>query len=79
MALSGWAARFTTARWRAVFAGARWLYGQGRERLDKNLTPYEQRELWELLRKSRGRRSKLSGREQDRFRALVREGIFGRR
>jgi hypothetical protein len=78
MAVSGWAARFGKVRWRAAFAAARWLYGQGRERLDKNLTPFEQRELWELLKKSRGRRARLSRREQDRFRALVRSGVFGR-
>jgi len=77
VALSGLAARFTTARWRAAFGAAKWLYGQGRERLTKNLTPAEQRELWELLRKSRGRRVNLSQREQERFRALVRRGVFG--
>ena len=70
-------ARFTTARWRAAFASAKWLYGQGRERLTKNLTPVEQRELWELVKKSRGRRVNLSQREQERFRALVRRGVFG--
>ncbi len=77
MGVPGWAARFGTARWRAAFAAAKWLFSQGRERLAKNLTPDEQRELWELLRKSRGRRSNLSRREQDRFRALVRQGVRG--
>ena len=77
MAASRWAARFASARWRAAFSAAKWLYGQGRERLAKNLTAEERRELWELLRRSRGRRSNLSRREQDRFRDLVRRGVTG--
>ena len=78
MAIPGWAARFGTARWRAFFAAAKWLYGQGRERLRKNLAPDEQSELWELLKRSRGRRSNLNRREQDRFRDLVKRGVTGR-
>jgi hypothetical protein len=71
------AARFGTVRWRAAFAAAKWLYGQGRERLAKNLTEHERRELWELVKKSHGRRQNLSRREQDRFGALVRQGLRG--
>jgi hypothetical protein len=78
MAMAGWAAKFGTARWRALLAGARWLFKQGRDRLERNLTPDERRELWQLLRKSRGRRYNLSEREQDRFKELVRQGVFGR-
>ena len=78
MALPALAARFTTARWRAVWGVATWLFHQGRERLNSNLTERERRDLWEMMKRSRGRRSNLSAREQERFRTLVWRGITGR-
>ena len=78
MALPAFASRFATARWRAVWGVAVWLFKQGRDRLNRNLAEGERRELWELMRKSKGRRSNLSHREQDRFRALVKRAVTGR-
>jgi hypothetical protein len=78
MALPAFAARFATARWKAVWSVALWLFKQGRDRLNRNLTPDERRDLWDLMRKSKGRHANLSAREQDRFRAMVRKGVTGR-
>ena len=79
MALPAFAARFTTARWKVVWAVATWLFRQGRDRLNNNLSEGERSDLWGMMRKSKGRRSNLSGREQERFRALVRQAVTGRR
>lgn len=78
MGLPAIAARFTTARWRVVWTVAVWLFKQGRDRLNRNLSEPERRDLWELMRKSKGRRSNLSSREQDRFRKLVKRAALGR-
>jgi hypothetical protein len=60
--------------WRFVVQAAVWAYRFGRSRLER-LTPREREELYELLRKSRGLRSNLSGREQQRVRDLVRRAF----
>jgi hypothetical protein len=65
--------------WMRVWVAATWLYHQGRERLERNLSPPERRDLWNLMKKSGGRPSNLSRREGERFRALVRQGVTGRR
>jgi hypothetical protein len=77
MALPGFAARFATVRWRVAWDVAKWLFRQGRSHRDKNLDKGEQRELWELRRRSKGRRANLSGREQRRFGELVKQGVRG--
>ena len=77
MAMAGFAARFASVRWRVALDVARWLFKQGRERLDRNLSKDEQRELWELLKRSKGRRVNLTSREQGRFVELVRRGATG--
>ena len=65
--------------WARAVMIARWLYKHGRRRLEQNLTSSERSELWDLLRKSGGRRSSLSSRQQKRFIALVRQGATGRK
>jgi hypothetical protein len=78
MAISGFAGRFASARWRFALDVARWLFKQGRERLNRNLTPQERTDLWELMKRSKGRRANLSSREQKRFLDLVKRGATGR-
>ena len=78
MGLPAFASRFATARWRAVWTVAVWLFKQGRDRLNRNLEPNERSDLWNLMRKSKGRRSNLSGREQERFRRLVKMAVTGK-
>ena len=65
--------------WMRLWVVATWLYRSGRERLERNLTPHERRDLWELMKKSGGRPTNLSRRERDRFGRLVRQGATGRR
>ena len=84
MALAAKAASALSARaalksspWARMWFAAVWLTRQGHERLQANLTAAERRQLWELIRKSGGRRSKLSTRERTHFRDLVRKAIRG--
>lgn len=63
---------------RAVFV-AQWLYKHGRHRLEQNLTSSERSELFDLLKKSGGKRSNLSSRQQKRFIGLARQGLTGRK
>jgi hypothetical protein len=65
--------------WMRVWLAAQWLYRQGRRRLEQNLSERERRDLLDLMRKSKGRQSNLSSREQDRLRRLVRQALTGRR
>jgi len=65
--------------WRKVVAAIIWLATSGREYWNR-LSPQERRELWELVAKSRGRRSNLSATEQGRVVELldkVRRGSGG--
>ena len=55
----------------------RWLYTQGKKRLEKNLTKKERGELTNLMTKSKGRPSKLTERQRTRFRRLVYKGVTG--
>ena len=62
--------------WVKVWAVVVWLATSGREYWNR-LAPKERKELLDLMVKSKGRRSNLSKREQDRVFALlnkVREG-----
>ena len=65
--------------WVRFWVAATWLYKHGRERLEKNLSERERSDLWKMMRKSNGKPGNLSGRERDRFKALVRQAITGRR
>ena len=63
-------------RWVALYETAKVVYGHGK-RLYNNLSPAERERLGQLLRKSRGKRSNLSEREQRRIFELVRKAITG--
>jgi hypothetical protein len=54
-----------------VLAAIAWLNSTGREYWNR-LTPAERREVLDLAAKSKGRRSSLSKKEQDRLVALLR-------
>lgn len=56
--------------WRRVVAAMVWLATSGREYWNR-LSPQERRELWELVAKSRGKRSNLSPTEQGRVVELL--------
>jgi hypothetical protein len=56
---------------------AQWLYRHGRERVERNLSERERRELWDLMKRSKGRPVNLSSRQRDRFVALVRQAARG--
>jgi hypothetical protein len=68
--------RGRAVRWAALYEAARFVYGHGK-RLYDNLSPAERERLGQLLRKSRGRRSNLSEREQRRVWELVRKAVTG--
>jgi hypothetical protein len=68
--------RGRAVRWAALFEAARFVYGHGKRVYD-NLSPAERERLGQLLRKSRGRRSNLSEREQRRVWELVRKAVTG--
>jgi hypothetical protein len=71
-------AGFASARWAVVLRTARWLFGEGRKRLNKNLSKGERQELWALMKKGRHRPSKhLARKEQERYRRLVVKAIMG--
>jgi len=79
--MAGWvstvSSRAANFRWRVAWDVARWLWKKGREALDETLSQEEQSELWELMRKSKGRRGNLSKKEQSRFYELVRKAAKG--
>ncbi|MFN8160597.1 MAG: hypothetical protein U0R52_06075 [Solirubrobacterales bacterium] len=63
--------------WKKVWISAIWLYHQGRGRLERNLTPSERDQLWDLMKRSKGRPNNLTKRQRDRFRELVGRGLRG--
>ena len=63
-------------RWAALYEMGKAVYGHGR-RMYGNLSPAERERLGQLLRKSKGKRSNLSDREQRRIFELVRKAITG--
>ena len=70
--------RARTVPWVAALEAARWLFNQGRDRLNENLSDHERQELWRLMRKSKGRRSNLTDRDWTRFKNLVKKGLTGK-
>jgi hypothetical protein len=60
--------------WLAVYEAGKWIYQNGRRVWDK-YTPAERRRLGELVRKSKGRRSNLSSREQEELWRLVKQAL----
>jgi hypothetical protein len=71
-----WVLRVLTAArkvpWARVIAAVGWLATVGRKYWDR-LTPDERREVFDLLRKSKGQQSNLSRMEQDRVAVLLKK------
>ena len=63
--------------WKVVWAIALWLVKKGQERVQENLTQREQRELLNLVTKSRGRASNLSQRDRTRIKNIVGTAVRG--
>ena len=63
--------------WKTVWAVSVWLATKGRERVQKNLTASEQREFWELSKKSRGKPGNLSQKEKARMKKIAGKAIRG--
>jgi hypothetical protein len=58
--------------WTRVIAAVGWLATAGRKYWDR-LTPDDRREVFDLLRKSKGQKSNLSQAEQNRVAALLKK------
>jgi hypothetical protein len=76
MAIGSLVRRARAVRWVALYETAKVVYDHGR-RMYRNLSPAERERLGQLLRKSRGKRSNLSDREQRRVFELVKKAITG--
>jgi hypothetical protein len=63
--------------WRTVWAISVWLGTKGRDRIQQNLTPAEQREFWELSKKSHGKPGNLSQKERGRMKKIAGKAIRG--
>jgi hypothetical protein len=63
--------------WKVVWAIALWLANKGQERVQENLTQREQRELLNLVARSRGRPSNLSQRDRTRVKNIVGTAVRG--
>ena len=63
--------------WKKIWIAAVWLSRTGKARLERNLSPEERQELTRLMTRSKGRRSNLSSRQQQRFVELVRQAFLG--
>ena len=74
--LTGIARRGRGIRWAAIYEAGKFVYAHGR-RIYNNLSPAERERLGQLLRKSKGRRSNLTEREQRRVFELVKKAITG--
>jgi hypothetical protein len=64
--------------WRMVWAVALWLAEKGRDRVQANLSSREQREFWELIKKSKGRPGSLPNRDRARMKRIAGKAIRGR-
>lgn len=63
--------------WKMVWTVSLWLADKGRERVRQNLTESEQREFWNLAKKSKGRPSALPQRDRTRIKNIVGKAIRG--
>jgi hypothetical protein len=68
--------RGRAVQWAALYEAAKFAYGHGK-RMYGNLSPAERERLGQLLRKSKGRRSNLTEREQRRVWELVKKAATG--
>jgi hypothetical protein len=74
--ITKFARRGRAVQWMALYEAGKVIYGHGR-RMYGNLSPAERERLGQLLRKSKGKRSNLDGREQRRIFELVRKAVTG--
>jgi hypothetical protein len=63
--------------WKTVWVATLWLANKGRERAETNLSKHEQTELWNLVRKSKGRPGNLTQRDRTRVKNIVGKAIRG--
>jgi hypothetical protein len=63
--------------WKTVWTVSVWLATKGRDRVQRNLDAGEQREFWDLTRKSRGKPNNLSKRDRERIKAIAGKAIRG--
>ena len=75
-ALTRLVSRGRAINWIALFEAARFVYRHGKRGWD-NLTPDDRRQLGELIRKSKGRRSNLTEVERERMWNLVKKAATG--
>jgi hypothetical protein len=72
--LTSLVARGRALPWGRLYFVGQWVYRKGRA-AHAGLTEGERAELGRLLRKSRGRRGNLTGKETDRLQAIVRKAL----
>ena len=63
--------------WRMVWAVVLWLGARGRERVENNLSEKEQREFWNLVKKSKGRPGNLPQRDRTRLKNIAGKAVRG--
>ncbi len=63
--------------WKTVWAISVWLGTKGRDRVQQNLTAGEQREFWELTKKSRGKPGNLTLKERSKMKKIAGKAIRG--
>jgi hypothetical protein len=63
--------------WLKVWAAATWLVAKGRAHLNDNLNDAERTELRKLVTKSKGNPTKLSQRDRDRVKTIVKKAAVG--
>jgi hypothetical protein len=60
-----------------VWAVVLWLGARGRERVENNLSEREQREFWNLVKKSKGRPGNLPERDRTRLKNIAGKAVRG--
>ena len=60
-----------------VWAVVLWLGARGRERVENNLSEKEQREFWNLVKKSKGRPGNLPDRDRTRLKNIAGKAVRG--
>lgn len=63
--------------WKMVWVVSVWLVEKGRDRVKSNLTKKEQQELFNLVKKSKGRPGNLSQRDKTRLKNIAGKAIRG--
>ena len=64
-------------QWMLVWALAKGIWENARDRVNENLTAKERRDFRELITKSKGRPNKLSDRERRRFTRVTKKAATG--